>query len=119
MTNASSATANGASARGDAAELYGVICAGTSPTEVTASGPPAISSSVPSATSVTAAGSTPSATGAVPSGVVAVGPAAVAVEPAPATLVEHNGLALRREEWPSRLLAEGDIVELVRIVAGG
>ena len=39
--------------------------------------------------------------------------------PAPATLVEHNGLALRREEWPSRLLAEGDIVELVRIVAGG
>lgn len=39
--------------------------------------------------------------------------------PAPATLVEHNGLALRREEWPSRLLAESDIVELVRIVAGG
>ena len=39
--------------------------------------------------------------------------------PAPATLVEHNGLALRRDEWPSRLLAEGDVVELVRIVAGG
>lgn len=39
--------------------------------------------------------------------------------PAPATLVEHNGLALRREEWPSRLLAESDVVELVRIVAGG
>lgn len=39
--------------------------------------------------------------------------------PAPATLVEHNGLALRREEWPARALAEGDIVELVRIVAGG
>ncbi len=39
--------------------------------------------------------------------------------PAPATLVEHNGLALRREEWPTRALTEGDIVELVRIVAGG
>lgn len=39
--------------------------------------------------------------------------------PAPAILVEHNGLALRREEWPSRALAEGDLVELVRIVAGG
>jgi sulfur carrier protein len=39
--------------------------------------------------------------------------------PAPATLVEHNGLALRREEWSERTLAEGDIVELVRIVAGG
>lgn len=39
--------------------------------------------------------------------------------PAPATLVEHNGLALRREEWPARTLTEGDIVELVRIVAGG
>ena len=39
--------------------------------------------------------------------------------PAPATLVEHNGLALRREEWPARPLAEGDRIELVRIVAGG
>jgi sulfur carrier protein len=39
--------------------------------------------------------------------------------PAPATLAEHNGLALRREEWPLRPLAEGDRIELVRIVAGG
>jgi len=39
--------------------------------------------------------------------------------PAPAILVEHNGLALRREEWPERTLAEGDRIELVRIVAGG
>jgi len=39
--------------------------------------------------------------------------------PAPAILVEHNGLALRREEWPGRLLADGDRIELVRIVAGG
>ena len=39
--------------------------------------------------------------------------------PAPAILVEHNGLALRRDEWPVRALAEGDRIELVRIVAGG
>jgi len=39
--------------------------------------------------------------------------------PAPAMLVEHNGLALRREEWPARPLAEGDRIEIVRIVAGG
>jgi len=39
--------------------------------------------------------------------------------PAPATLVEHNGLALRRNEWPARPLAEGDRIELIRIVAGG
>jgi sulfur carrier protein len=39
--------------------------------------------------------------------------------PAPAILVEHNGLALRREEWPMRALTEGDRIELVRIVAGG
>ena len=39
--------------------------------------------------------------------------------PALATLVEHNGVALRREEWPARSLGEGDRIELVRIVAGG
>jgi sulfur carrier protein len=39
--------------------------------------------------------------------------------PAPAILAEHNGLALRREEWVERPLAEGDRVEFVRIVAGG
>jgi thiamine biosynthesis protein ThiS len=39
--------------------------------------------------------------------------------PAQATLVEHNGLALRREEWPERGLTEGDRIELVRVVAGG
>lgn len=39
--------------------------------------------------------------------------------PAPATLVEHNGLALRRDEWAGRVLSEGDRIELVRIVAGG
>jgi sulfur carrier protein len=39
--------------------------------------------------------------------------------PPTATLVEHNGLALRREEWPARPLEEGDRLEIIRIVAGG
>jgi sulfur carrier protein len=39
--------------------------------------------------------------------------------PAPAILAEHNGLALRRDEWLAHTLAEGDRIELVRIVAGG
>jgi thiamine biosynthesis protein ThiS len=39
--------------------------------------------------------------------------------PAPAMLVEHNGLALRREEWTARTLSEDDRLEVVRIVAGG
>jgi len=34
-------------------------------------------------------------------------------------LVEHNGLAVHRYEWGERLLAEGDRVELIRVVAGG
>jgi sulfur carrier protein len=34
-------------------------------------------------------------------------------------LIEHNGTALRRDEWPARKLAEGDRLELIRIVAGG
>ena len=38
----------------------------------------------------------------------------------PATLlIEHNGLALRREEWSSRALRDGDKVEFIRVVAGG
>jgi thiamine biosynthesis protein ThiS len=38
----------------------------------------------------------------------------------PATLlIEHNGLALHRDEWNSRALHEGDKVEMVRVVAGG
>jgi len=39
--------------------------------------------------------------------------------PSPALLVEHNGLALRREEWPTRGLEAEDRVEIIRIVAGG
>jgi thiamine biosynthesis protein ThiS len=34
-------------------------------------------------------------------------------------LIEHNGLALHRQEWPRRSLAEGDRVEFIRVVAGG
>lgn len=34
-------------------------------------------------------------------------------------LVEHNGLALRREEWAGRSISEGDRFEMIRIVAGG
>jgi thiamine biosynthesis protein ThiS len=38
----------------------------------------------------------------------------------PATLlIEHNGLALHREEWNSRALHDGDRVEFIRVVAGG
>jgi sulfur carrier protein len=34
-------------------------------------------------------------------------------------LIEHNGLALHRHEWPQTRLAEGDQIEFIRIVAGG
>jgi thiamine biosynthesis protein ThiS len=39
--------------------------------------------------------------------------------PPQSILVEHNGLAVHRHEWSDRSLAEGDLVEFVRIVAGG
>ena len=39
--------------------------------------------------------------------------------PAQSILVEHNGLALHRREWPERSLAEGDRIEFIRVVAGG
>jgi sulfur carrier protein len=39
--------------------------------------------------------------------------------PAQAVLVEHNGEALRRDEWNGRTLGEGDRLEIIRIVAGG
>ena len=39
--------------------------------------------------------------------------------PSQSILIEHNGLALHRHEWPSRPLAEGDRIEFIRIVAGG
>lgn len=34
-------------------------------------------------------------------------------------LVEHNGTALLRDEWPDKGLAHGDRVEFIRVVAGG
>ena len=34
-------------------------------------------------------------------------------------LVEHNGTALLRDEWPSVRLADGDRLEILRVVAGG
>ena len=41
-------------------------------------------------------------------------------ELAPETvLIEHNGVALHRREWAQRLLADGDKIEVVRVVAGG
>ncbi len=35
------------------------------------------------------------------------------------TLVEHNGVALRRREWPNEKLQENDRVEILRVAAGG
>jgi thiamine biosynthesis protein ThiS len=39
--------------------------------------------------------------------------------PPQSILIEHNGLALNRREWPAKTLADGDRVELIRVVAGG
>ena len=39
--------------------------------------------------------------------------------PPEAVLIEHNGVALHRREWEERRLAEGDHVEVIRVVAGG
>jgi thiamine biosynthesis protein ThiS len=39
--------------------------------------------------------------------------------PPQTVLIEHNGVALHRHEWPQRSLTEGDRVEFVRVVAGG
>lgn len=39
--------------------------------------------------------------------------------PPEAVLIEHNGVALHRREWPQRTLADGDRIEIVQVVAGG
>jgi sulfur carrier protein len=39
--------------------------------------------------------------------------------PPQTVLVEHNGLALHRREWTERNLADGDRIEVLRVVAGG
>ena len=39
--------------------------------------------------------------------------------PLAAALVEHNGTALLRTEWPATSLQAGDRLEIIRMVAGG
>ena len=39
--------------------------------------------------------------------------------PPQSIVVEHNGLAVHRHELAERSLAEGDRVEIIRVVAGG
>jgi thiamine biosynthesis protein ThiS len=39
--------------------------------------------------------------------------------PPETVLIEHNGVALHRREWPQRSLTEGDRIEIIRVVAGG
>jgi sulfur carrier protein len=34
-------------------------------------------------------------------------------------LVEHNGIALHRQEWTTTLLSEGDRIEILQVAAGG
>jgi sulfur carrier protein len=34
-------------------------------------------------------------------------------------LIEHNGCALRRSEWDTTPLAEGDRIEILQVAAGG
>lgn len=39
--------------------------------------------------------------------------------PPKTVLIEHNATALHQREWEERLVAEGDRIEFVRVVAGG
>jgi sulfur carrier protein len=39
--------------------------------------------------------------------------------PPQSVLVEHNGTALHRHEWPQTALNDRDRVEFIRVVAGG
>jgi sulfur carrier protein len=34
-------------------------------------------------------------------------------------LIEHNGVALYRREWPEKPLTDGDRIEIIRVAAGG
>jgi sulfur carrier protein len=36
-----------------------------------------------------------------------------------AVLVEHNGVALLRSEWPQTALSDGDEIEILNVAAGG
>ena len=44
--------------------------------------------------------------------------AALGLPPA-GILIEYNGLALLRDEWPQTRLSDGDHLEILRVVAGG
>ena len=39
--------------------------------------------------------------------------------PPETVLIEHNGIALHRREWPQKALTNGDRIEIIRVVAGG
>ena len=39
--------------------------------------------------------------------------------PPQSVLVEHNGTALFRTDWPGVRFADGDRLEIIRVVAGG
>ena len=39
--------------------------------------------------------------------------------PAPTVLVELNGKALHRSEWPMEAVSDGDQIEILRVSAGG
>jgi thiamine biosynthesis protein ThiS len=39
--------------------------------------------------------------------------------PGPTLLIEQNGEALQRSEWPDRLIKDGDQFEILRVAAGG
>lgn len=39
--------------------------------------------------------------------------------PVPLMLVEYNGKALHRSEWESVTLSSGDVLELMKVAAGG
>ena len=39
--------------------------------------------------------------------------------PPETTLVEHNGVALRRRDWPEQNLQDDDRIEILRVAAGG
>jgi len=39
--------------------------------------------------------------------------------PPETVLIEHNGVALHRREWPQRTMSDGDRIEIIRVAAGG
>lgn len=39
--------------------------------------------------------------------------------PGSALLIEHNGIALLRSDWPATAISDGDRLEILRVSAGG